>query len=184
MPPRRRTLQIDFVHCDVRQVAAQQRLRADTVVMNPPFGTRRKGGLHNCTTARRCSACTCYCVRSVAPSHSNLCACLLPGADVEFLRAAFQLSRNSIYSLHKSSTRDFIQRLAERELRASSGEPARFYWNRFRAARPSQYPLWCCSRGAGAAALRLAGELQVPQVSMLLLRRCLLREMHAALLLC
>lgn len=41
---------------------------------------------------------------------------------MEFLRAAFQLSRNSVYSLHKSSTREFIQRLAERELRATSAE--------------------------------------------------------------
>ncbi|KAI3430752.1 hypothetical protein D9Q98_009164 [Chlorella vulgaris] len=79
-------LPIDFLRCDVRQVALQGRLKADTVVMNPPFGTRRKG------------------------------------ADMEFLRAAFQLSRNSVYSLHKSSTREFIQRLAERELRATSAE--------------------------------------------------------------
>lgn len=79
-------LPIDFIRCDVRQVAAQARLRADTVLMNPPFGTRRKG------------------------------------ADMEFLRAAFALSRNSVYSLHKSSTRDYIQRFAERELRASSAE--------------------------------------------------------------
>jgi predicted RNA methylase len=41
---------------------------------------------------------------------------------MDFLRAAFCLSRRSIYSLHKSSTRDYIQRLAERELRAQSGE--------------------------------------------------------------
>ncbi|KAL4420403.1 hypothetical protein ABPG75_010059 [Micractinium tetrahymenae] len=79
-------LPVDFIRCDVRQVAAQARLQADTVVMNPPFGTRRKG------------------------------------ADMEFLRAAFALSRNSIYSLHKSSTRDYIQRFVERELRASSAE--------------------------------------------------------------
>lgn len=79
-------LPIDFVRCDVRQLAGQARLKADTVVMNPPFGTRRKG------------------------------------ADMEFLRAAFQLSRNSIYSLHKSSTRDYIQRLATKELRAQSAE--------------------------------------------------------------
>lgn len=57
--------QIDLILCDVRQIAAQSRLMADTVVMNPPFGTRRKG------------------------------------ADLEFLDAAFKLSRNAIYSLHK-----------------------------------------------------------------------------------
>jgi hypothetical protein len=51
------------------------------------------------------------------PHNSTVCA----GADMEFLRAAFQLSRNSVYSLHKSSTREFIQRLAMRELRATSG---------------------------------------------------------------
>ncbi|PSC71671.1 methyltransferase 5 [Micractinium conductrix] len=79
-------LPIDFVKCDVRQVGLQARLKADTVVTNPPFGTRRKG------------------------------------ADMEFLRAAFALSRNSIYSLHKSSTRDYIQKFAQRELHASSAE--------------------------------------------------------------
>ena len=40
---------------------------------------------------------------------------------MDFLRAAFALSRRSVYSLHKSSTRDYIQRLATRELRAQSG---------------------------------------------------------------
>lgn len=71
---------------------------------------------------------------AIPPAPDNLSPCPpprpRPGADAEFLRAAFRLSRNSVYSLHKSSTRDFIQRLAERELRARSGaagcgEPAR-----------------------------------------------------------
>ncbi len=44
------------------------------------------------------------------------------GGDADFLRAAFHLSRNAVYSLHKSSTRDYIQRLAEKELRAASGK--------------------------------------------------------------
>ena len=51
------------------------RCRADVVIMNPPFGTRRKG------------------------------------ADMEFLRAAFLLASESIYSLHKSSTRAYIKRV-------------------------------------------------------------------------
>jgi len=34
---------LTIVRCDVRQLAGQARLKADTVVMNPPFGTRRKG---------------------------------------------------------------------------------------------------------------------------------------------
>jgi predicted RNA methylase len=48
------------------------------VIMNPPFGTKRKG------------------------------------VDSEFLRAAFAASRGSIYSLHKTSTRQHVQRLAEK----------------------------------------------------------------------
>ncbi|GAB4819806.1 hypothetical protein N2152v2_006852 [Parachlorella kessleri] len=79
-------LPIDLVQCDVRQLAPQTRLHADTVITNPPFGTRRKG------------------------------------ADLEFLRAAFRLSRRSIYSLHKSSTRDHIRRVALRELGAVEAE--------------------------------------------------------------
>lgn len=37
------TPQIDFVLCDVNQLQQQQRLQADTVIMNPPFGTKMKG---------------------------------------------------------------------------------------------------------------------------------------------
>lgn len=36
--------QIDFIKADVRALGEQQpRIVADTVVMNPPFGTRQKG---------------------------------------------------------------------------------------------------------------------------------------------
>lgn len=41
---------------------------------------------------------------------------------MEFLRAAFRLSRRSIYSLHKSSTRDHIKRVALKELGAAEAE--------------------------------------------------------------
>lgn len=70
-------VQIDFLQCDVRQqlTSRSTRLTADVVIMNPPFGTRRKG------------------------------------ADMEFLQAAFQLSCGTIYSLHKSSTRQHIQKV-------------------------------------------------------------------------
>lgn len=48
--------QIDLLQCDITQLQQPSRaLKADVVVMNPPFGTRRKG------------------------------------ADLEFLRAAFQV---------------------------------------------------------------------------------------------
>eukprot|EP01083_Nonionella_stella_P246384 855488_1 len=53
-------------------IANSSRAIFDTVVMNPPFGTRVKG------------------------------------ADVMFLRAAFQICTGAVYSLHKSSTRQHL----------------------------------------------------------------------------
>jgi len=35
--------QVDLLRCDLAAAAGQARLRADTVIMNPPFGTRRRG---------------------------------------------------------------------------------------------------------------------------------------------
>lgn len=70
----------------MRQIGLQPHLKADTVIMNPPFGTRQKG------------------------------------VDMEFLRAASQLTLNSIYSLHKSSTREYIAKFAQRELGLKKAE--------------------------------------------------------------
>jgi predicted RNA methylase len=36
------------------------------------------------------------------------------GIDVEFLKAAFHLSRGAVYSLHKTSTRAYIGKVAKR----------------------------------------------------------------------
>lgn len=79
-------LPIDLVQSSVQALVLQPRFQADTVIMNPPFGTRQKG------------------------------------ADMEFLRAAFRISRHSIYSLHKSSTREHISKVAKKELGATSAE--------------------------------------------------------------
>ncbi|EIE18452.1 S-adenosyl-L-methionine-dependent methyltransferase [Coccomyxa subellipsoidea C-169] len=79
-------LQMDLLQCSIAELERQPRLTADTVIMNPPFGTRRKG------------------------------------ADLDFLRAAFRVSRGSVYSLHKTSTRAHIQRVAQKELSAHSAE--------------------------------------------------------------
>lgn len=49
----------------------------DTVILNPPFGTKRKG------------------------------------VDMAFLQMAVQISSNAVYSMHKSSTRDYILRRAK-----------------------------------------------------------------------
>lgn len=45
----------------------------DTVIMNPPFGTKNNAGI-----------------------------------DMKFLEVAIRLSSNVVYSLHKSSTRDYV----------------------------------------------------------------------------
>lgn len=34
---------MDFLQCSISDLDRQPRLRADTVILNPPFGTRRKG---------------------------------------------------------------------------------------------------------------------------------------------
>lgn len=80
------SLPIDLVQCSIERLLQQPRISADTIIMNPPFGTRRKG------------------------------------ADAEFLRAAFRISQGSIYSLHKSSTRNYIQNVALSELNAVEAE--------------------------------------------------------------
>lgn len=82
-------LPIDLVHSDVTTVGARHQpwLQADTVIMNPPFGTRRKG------------------------------------ADMEFLKTAFSISTHTIYSLHKTSTRAYIEKFAMQTMGAVSAEP-------------------------------------------------------------
>lgn len=72
---------VDAVNCDVLELLTDDtckwRKAFDTVVMNPPFGTKKNAGM-----------------------------------DMKFLQAALNLSRTAVYSLHKSSTRDFIQKKA------------------------------------------------------------------------
>lgn len=52
-------------------------LKFDTVLMNPPFGTKQNSG-----------------------------------TDMNFLRIALKIAKNSVYSLHKTSTRDHIKKKA------------------------------------------------------------------------
>ncbi|KAI1885034.1 hypothetical protein AGOR_G00216020 [Albula goreensis] len=69
---------IDMVQCDVcnleQSVFAK---KFDTVIMNPPFGTK-----HN------------------------------KGMDMQFLKTALSMARTAVYSLHKTSTREHIQKKA------------------------------------------------------------------------
>lgn len=74
---------VDFVQCDVLNVLSAEgsswHNAFDTVIMNPPFGTKKNAGM-----------------------------------DMKFLKVAIQLSNNVVYSLHKSSTREFIQNKTKR----------------------------------------------------------------------
>lgn len=69
--------QIDIVQCDVSAWNGDSGFEKqfDTVLLNPPFGTKKNSGL-----------------------------------DVVFLENGVKLARTAVYSLHKSSTREFIQR--------------------------------------------------------------------------
>lgn len=77
---------VDLLCARVESVSAGM-VSVDTVITNPPFGTRSKG------------------------------------ADMEFLRAAFRISKHCVYSLHKTSTRAYIGKYARNVLGALSAEP-------------------------------------------------------------
>ncbi|XP_076750510.1 rRNA N(6)-adenosine-methyltransferase Mettl5 [Xylocopa sonorina] len=67
---------VETVQCDVLQyLPARFEKYFDTVVMNPPFGTK-----HNA------------------------------GTDMKFLEIATKLASNAVYSLHKTSTRNYVLR--------------------------------------------------------------------------
>lgn len=72
---------VDCVNCDVLNNLSSESSKwsknFDTVLMNPPFGTKHNAGL-----------------------------------DMKFLISAFNLAKTAVYSLHKSSTRNYIQRKA------------------------------------------------------------------------
>jgi len=74
---------VDLVQLDINSLlhdgpASRLQQAYDTVVLNPPFGTK-----HNL------------------------------GADMDFLRVALMLTKNAVYSLHKSSTREHITKKAQ-----------------------------------------------------------------------
>lgn len=72
---------LDCVNCDVitdlSGDSSKWHKSFDTVLLNPPFGTKHNAGM-----------------------------------DMKFLMSAFNLAKTAVYSLHKTSTRDFIQRRA------------------------------------------------------------------------
>lgn len=71
---------VDCVQADVLQLKKFEKWVNvfDTVVMNPPFGTKNNSGV-----------------------------------DMNFLQTAIEMSSNTVYSLHKTSTREFINKKAK-----------------------------------------------------------------------
>lgn len=73
---------VECVQCDVvadlSSESTKWRKAFDTVLMNPPFGTKHNAGM-----------------------------------DMKFLMSALNVAKTAVYSLHKRSTRDFIQRKAK-----------------------------------------------------------------------
>lgn len=70
---------VDLVQCDLCVLEAESYAgKFDTVIMNPPFGTK-----HN------------------------------TGVDMKFLGTALAMARKAVYSLHKTSTREHIQKKAK-----------------------------------------------------------------------
>uniref|UniRef100_A0A336KU10 Methyltransferase-like protein 5 n=1 Tax=Culicoides sonorensis TaxID=179676 RepID=A0A336KU10_CULSO len=70
---------IDVVQCDVvnQLETVYSDLKFDTVILNPPFGTKNNAGM-----------------------------------DMKFLQSAISLTNGTIYSLHKTSTREYIKKRA------------------------------------------------------------------------
>ncbi|XP_072037929.1 rRNA N(6)-adenosine-methyltransferase METTL5-like [Amphiura filiformis] len=70
---------IDLVQCDLGSVEeGMWNKQFDTIIMNPPFGTKRNKGI-----------------------------------DMMFLKLALGMATDAVYSLHKTSTRDHIQKKAK-----------------------------------------------------------------------
>jgi len=69
---------IDLVNMNVLNIDESWNKKFDTVIMNPPFGTKHNKGL-----------------------------------DMKFLQTGLRLASGSVYSLHKSTTRDHIMKKAE-----------------------------------------------------------------------
>jgi predicted RNA methylase len=84
---------IDLIQTDLRRIRLPvdlHRIKADTVIMNPPFGTKPFSASNE--------------------DQDELCS---TGIDMHFLQHAKQLANYSIYSLHKTSTRDHIYKKAK-----------------------------------------------------------------------
>ncbi|KAL3277221.1 hypothetical protein HHI36_012571 [Cryptolaemus montrouzieri] len=69
---------IEAIQCDVKKIPRRFEKMFDTVIMNPPFGTKHNAGI-----------------------------------DLEFLKIGVNLASNAVYSLHKSSTRNYVKNMGK-----------------------------------------------------------------------
>ncbi|KAF7989125.1 hypothetical protein HCN44_007435 [Aphidius gifuensis] len=70
---------VDIVQCDILQTLPDKFEKMfDTVIMNPPFGTKKNAGI-----------------------------------DIKFLEIATKLAKKTVYSLHKTSTRNYVLKKAQ-----------------------------------------------------------------------
>ncbi|KAK1288790.1 hypothetical protein QJS10_CPB19g01538 [Acorus calamus] len=76
---------LDLIWCNIKNLELGGQL-VDTVVMNPPFGTRRKG------------------------------------SDMDFLSMALKVASHTVYSLHKTTTREHVKKIALRDFHATSAD--------------------------------------------------------------
>jgi rRNA N6-adenosine-methyltransferase METTL5 len=68
---------VDFINCNILKEVENERWQRcfDTVIMNPPFGTKKNSGM-----------------------------------DLKFLECGIRVTSNVVYSLHKTSTREFLKK--------------------------------------------------------------------------
>ncbi|KAK9142673.1 hypothetical protein Syun_012073 [Stephania yunnanensis] len=78
-------VELNLMQCDINNLNWRGQF-IDTAIMNPPFGTRKKG------------------------------------ADMNFLSVALKVATRAVYSLHKTSTRDHVKKMALRDCDATSAE--------------------------------------------------------------
>lgn len=96
---------IDVITCDVKSTAMKAlSKRFDTVIMNPPFGTKRgvkdiKIRHHRHKAKQKGTA---KVVTNTTDEHQ--------ATDIDFLQVACKMARRCVYSLHKASTVHYIEK--------------------------------------------------------------------------
>ncbi len=112
-----------MVQCDVCSIGSSYAKKFDTVIMNPPFGTKHNQGKShlkaNSSDVNIIWSISCIKTAKIMPvidqvSHIPLvdldsCYYILDislGIDMLFLQTAISMASTAVYSLHKTSTRD------------------------------------------------------------------------------